>query len=129
MAISRTTADAYFAPTNHPRASVWSGFSTDERTGAIAHGKRVLARYLTGTLDERTTTDADFPRHDLAVYEQALWSLENSPLIRAGREESADAIASDPEEPDGARVAQTAILAPEARRWLVRGGSVMLGRG
>lgn len=129
MAISKTTADTYFAATNHPRASAWSSFSTNERTGAIAHAKRILARYLPGPVDETTTTDRDFPRHDLAVYEQALWSLENSPLLRSGREESADAVASDPEEPDGSRVAQTAILAPEARRWLTRGGSVMLGRG
>lgn len=129
MAIDLASANAYFAPSNHPRASVWSDFSTTERTGALAHAKRVLSRYLRQSVDEAATDDDDFPRHDLAVYEQAIWSLENSPLLRDGREEAAEALADDPEQSDGTRSASPHIVAPEAMRWLVRGGIVRIGRG
>ncbi len=128
MAITKANADTYFAATNHPRAAAWAGFSSDERTGAIAHAKRIVSRYLNGDLDQDATADGDFPRHDLAVYEQALWSLENSPMLREGREEAPDALATDPEQDDRAREVQAAVLAPEARRWLTRGGAIRLGR-
>lgn len=129
MAITKALADTYFAATNHPRSSVWLGFSNDQRTGAVAHAKRTLARYIGEALDTDTTTDDDFPRQDIAVYEQALWCLENSPILRDGREESPDAVASDPGQPDGARNVMPDGVAPEARKWLFRGGSLELGRG
>lgn len=129
MAITKANADLYFAATNHPRSSIWLGFGANDRTGALAHAKRIVSRYLRGSVDEEATADGDFPRHDLAVYEQALWSLENSPIIRDGRDEAPEAIADDPEETDSARMSSPDILAPEARRWLVRGGAVSIGRG
>lgn len=129
MSITKAKADDYFDKENHPRASVWEGFSNYERTGAMAHAKRVISRYLNCSLDEEDTVDGDFPRHDLAVYEQAIWSLENSPLVRDARSEAPEATATDPEADGGAREASADILAPEARRWLTRGGTVMIGRG
>lgn len=129
MAIDITGANAYFAVTNHPRASVWAEFSANQKAGSLAHAKRIVARYLRGSLDTQTTTDEHFPRHDLAVYEQALWSLENSPLIRDGREEAAEALADDPEAEGGVREAQSLTLAPEARRWIAQGGGITLERG
>jgi hypothetical protein len=82
---------------------------------------------LRTTLNETATTGGDFPRHDLAVYEQALWSLENSPILSDGREDSPDALADDPEEDK--RLALPEILSPEARRWITIGGVVLIGRG
>lgn len=129
MSITKANADTYFAATNHPRASVWAAFSTNQKTGAVAHAKRIVSRYLRSSLDETVTVDGDFPRHDLAVYEQSLWSLENSPILSDGREEAAEAIADDPEEQGNARSSSGNILAPEARRWLAQGGGVTLERG
>jgi len=90
MAITRALADSYFDQDNHVLGKLWEAFDRTDRDGAVAHAKRRLEQvravsYPTNTssspvqqtnlLDEDTTTANDWPREDLAVYEQALHML------------------------------------------------------
>ena len=101
MAIDLTRANAYFDPRNHTDSELWYAFDEEQRVGAIAEAKRRLITAQatiqrnpqTGStpfqqddlLDEDTTTDTDgLPRHDLAVYEQALHTLLHSDAIANG---------------------------------------------
>ncbi len=78
MAIDLAGADAYFAADNHFMSEVWLQFTEDDhRTAAIASARRQLIRLLARDLDDTTTTDTDFPREDVATYEQALFLLRN----------------------------------------------------
>ena len=126
MAITRALADTYFDEGNHVLAKLWEAFDRKDRDGAIAHAKRRLEQvravaYPTNTssspveqnnlLDEDTTSATDFPREDLACYEQALHMLIFGtfvPLpndhdtrwidrVNAIREEGGDAYAIAPE--------------------------------
>jgi len=127
MSIDVTGATSYFS--QHMRAQVWNGFADPQRTAAIAHAKRVLNRAINSDIDNEPvdTTDYSF-RPDYAVYEQALWMLENG--VIANGEQSAPAfIASDPEKPDNARDSQKAMISPEAMRWLGIGPMIHLARG
>lgn len=127
MSIDINDATEYFSL--HLRAGVWNGFGEQQRTGAIAHAKRLLNRALNLDIDDEAIDEDDYAyRPDYAVYEQALWMLENG--VIANGEQSAPAfVASDPEKPDNARDSQKAILAPEALRWLGIFPSVCMQRG
>jgi len=96
MAITRQLADDYFEPRNHVLGGLWAAFDTEDREGAIQHSIRRLGqerahvrRTSTGDspaaqsdlIDEDTTTPSDWPREDLAVYEQALHMLIHSDAV------------------------------------------------
>lgn len=126
---SLTNAEAYFAPTNHIRAASWEAYSPELKAAAIAQAKRVLNRIaqLSDIEDELDDTD-DYVNPEYAIYEQALWMLQNEPMANA--DESFSVVgAADPETDSNARKKQTAVMAPEALRWLVRGGNLTLSRG
>lgn len=128
MSIDLNDATTYFS--SHIRAQVWNGFAEPHRTAAIAHAKRVLSRAMNTDIDSETVDASDYVyRPDYAVYEQALWILENG--VIANGEQSAPAfVAASPESPDNARDSQKALLSPEAMRWLgVLPGAVYLRRG
>ena len=88
MAITRALADTYFNA--HTQKALWYAFDDTQRDNGITMAKRRLSEEVskpkyteTGTsptdqtreLDEDTTSDGDWPREDLAVYEQALHML------------------------------------------------------
>ena len=122
--INKSNADTYFQ--SHPRGHSWSAFSDPDREAAIVHAKRLLSRMVRDGLIDETTTDGDFPRHDLAVYEQALWLLQQSPSMRDGNVDAPIPEATDTEEADGVRQAQSMVVAPEARRWIARDGTAVI---
>ena len=78
MAITVLLADDYFL--KHLSGGVWTRYSTEQRQTGIDYAKRFFASLSGGDeVDDDTTTNADFPRPDCAVYEQALYMLRNSP--------------------------------------------------
>lgn len=128
MSIDHDGAINYF--TQHLRAQVWNGFAAPQQIAAIAHAKRVLSRAIDDNIDDETIDTADYVyRPDYAVYEQALWMLENG--VIANGEQSAPAfVASSAETPDNVRDTQKALLSPEAMRWLgCTGPMLVMSRG
>lgn len=121
MSIGLAKADAFFTPANHVRAGVWSAVADpNRRTAAIAQAKRQLQRLLAfeNEWSDEDTTEADFPRLDLATYEQALHILENSPDIGDGSAPFPRQLATNPDA--ASRVAQAREqISPEALRWML----------
>jgi hypothetical protein len=108
---------AYF--TLHPRASVWQGAGEDARSAALTHARRQLARTLGRALDdaEAAYSEGDQTRDEYAVYEQALYLLQNHPGPNV--EGSVPGyVSQDPAVKDAGRPGGAALLAPETLRWL-----------
>ncbi len=133
MAIDLTGADAYFEESNHTRSASWASFKRQGPkavTAAIAEAKRILAQLTKKDPDENLPTDAtdktEFPRYDYAVYEQALYLLENG-IVADGAQANLKFIAGRTQ-PDEARERQTDVIAPAAMRWISR-GRIMMTRG
>lgn len=122
MAISVDGANTYFGSSNHVKYSTWTAISNTLRTAAITHAKRVIARFIaddTDDLDTDTTTDDDFPREDVAVYEQALWMIQQSNAVVNGEETAPKVIGAKSEgQIDQENFGWT--ISPEAMRFLVR---------
>lgn len=99
MAITYALANTYFGDKNHSEAAIWQAFGTSIREAAIAEAIRWLQSQrmqpyytISGTdptdqtnaLDIDATTATDFPREDLATYEQALWFLKLGDAVPDG---------------------------------------------
>jgi len=122
MSIDLAGANAYFSPGNHLKAEVWAGFDEDQPGGAVAQAKRVLARMLCDGIEEEATTDGDFPRHDLAVYEQACYLLQASPSMADGTYTGPKwAIPEEPMNPH--------VICADALAWLAYPGQITISRG
>lgn len=127
--ITFANAQTYFGAANHHKSAVWAAFGAGHRTGAIAAARRVLARGLGRAMSdtEEAYAEGDRTRDEYAVYEQALWMLENGQI--------ADATGSDPvpvltgkQDTADTRSTSAALYAPEALRWLgMTGGAVVRG--
>lgn len=130
MAITWNGTLSYFDAESHIRATVWQQFGERQQKAAIAQAKRQLSRAIDDDIeDEIIDTDDHVYRPDYAVYEQALWLLENGVIADADNAAPA-ALSSDPEQSDGARDSQRGLLSPEALRWLgIVPGRIMLRRG
>lgn len=129
MAIDYAGSNTWFGASVHIKASVWSAFSVSDRTAAVAHAARFIAQAVGDTLDSSVTTDDDFPRHDAAVYEQALWMLEQSHLIADGSQ-SAPKFLGAISDTSAKTETRGYSLAPEAARHLARNPkAVRLCRG
>jgi len=77
MAIDLDGANVYFGSSVHTKSEEWTRLLATRRTAAIAHAKAMIELFIgEETLDTTTTSSADFPRYDAAVYEQALWLLQ-----------------------------------------------------
>jgi hypothetical protein len=118
MSINLAGAQTYFGASNHHKAAVWSAFAQGHRTGAVAAARRTLSRGLGRAMSdsEDAYAEGDRTRDEYAVYEQALWMLENGQV--------ADATGNDPVpvltgKADAAETKPGAgLYAPEALRWL-----------
>lgn len=114
-------ADAYFAPGNHIKASVWGAATQDVRLGALATAERRLKRGFrisTWPMDEQ----ADGIRPDYALFEQAVFEIES--LGTTGGE---NFVAANPVGLPAADVQKDVDCgewAPEALRWLNWTGTV-----
>ena len=132
MAITLALADSYFEERNHPESAIWNAFDPAHQEGAIAQAIRVLKRVRmvpyytysgtdpsdqTNLLDTDATTDAQFPREDLATYEQALHILKFSDAVPDGTKTGPKWIAANIRPLREAGVDPNSI-APEAARWM-----------
>ena len=77
MAFTKTLddCDAYYRPDNHIKANKWKAYDVELRNAAFTQAQRDIQVYLNRTLDDPQS--ADIYRDDYAVYEQALYMLEN----------------------------------------------------
>jgi len=147
--INLENAKLYFAASSHIRASVWDKFapaaipvidpgddipvvSPDIREGAVAHALRKLT--LWWPKDEVnaavSSTDRDFPRFDLAVYEQALWMLEHGPASADGNQNAPRQIVEDQDKSKPQSRPPAPDWSPDALRYLFRRpATVTLTRG
>jgi hypothetical protein len=122
------SAEAYFAPTNHIRSAHWKKFEAEQKAAAIAQAKRILNRACRSEdIETDFETDED-SNPEYAIYEQALYMLQNLPMANAD-ETFAVADAVDYESDTKTRRQDQGIIAPEARRWLTAGDDVAVSRG
>lgn len=80
MSIDITGANTYFGATVHARSEAWTQIPQTKRIAAIAHAINLIETRFHIELEKDATVAHDFPRHDAAVYEQALWMLESLAL-------------------------------------------------
>lgn len=114
MSFTIARANTYFA--GHIQRKTWNAYNTEDRTAALVHAERILRRAKGRALVDTTTTDADQPREDLAVFEQALYLLRNGPASQQGG--IPGHVAMDQANPQAPREQDIGTVCPEAMRWL-----------
>lgn len=123
-------ANLYFKFGRHQAADIWAGYSKGARMGAVESAKRTFSRALGRRLDENLPP-YDYGqrlRDDFAVYEQALFLLQQTTQPNAVREADpvvADAVNTERSDNvyDNSLVG---IYSPEALRWLGWSGHVAI---
>ena len=133
MTINVVNADIYFGPENHIKAAIWTGFSPKEKAAGIAQATRLILSIMdedSAGLSAYGDEDGDFPRPDLAVYEQACYMLQASPVQADGQQAGPKWALQDnvDQRKDGTPPDPNALCG-EALRWLARGGEIVLSRG
>lgn len=119
--ITKALADTYFGETIHTQYAVWTGFTDNMRTAAVAQAKDIISRYIGEDITAETQdTDYDSMYYpDRAVYEQALHILVNSTAIANGEQTGPKFLALDSGEGSAEpKRADGHALALEARKWL-----------
>ena len=144
MAINLSGANVYFGNRNHSESELWDAFSSNQREAALAEAIRWLKSQRmqpyygisgedptdqTNLLDTDTTTATDFPREELATYEQAIWILKLGSTIpdgtKTGPKWFSDARTRLLD--DGFVAEQTAPMAKHWMGWNYRGFSIARG--
>jgi len=123
-------ADAYLTEKNHLRGRTWKRTGADQKSACVAHAKRLIERIVGDDFEDATTTSDDWPRWDLAVYEQAIDMAANSDAVQNGDVASEKVVATRvsknkaPKRYDSNRLCQSAMF------WIVKSTStVRLSRG
>ena len=127
--ITRALADTYFGTTNHILSSVWTGYSTTLRDAAIAHAKRDCSQALGEDIEAQTVNATDYFYPDRAVYEQALYILDNSSHTSNGESAAPKWQTVDRDGTDKEK--DMHFLGKEAQRWLLinQGSLIKIARG
>jgi len=78
MAYTKTVTDAntYYAETNHIRSNDWANYGSNERIGALAQAQREIELFIARDAEDPASTDRY--RDDYAIFEQALWILDET---------------------------------------------------
>jgi hypothetical protein len=118
--INLTGAQTYFGAASHHKAAVWAAFGQGHRTGAIAAARRTLSRSLGRALDdaESAYVEGDRTRDEYAVYEQALWMMENGQVADATGNDPVPVLTGKADAADGPADRRYGAFAPEALRGL-----------
>ena len=119
--ITYETSLQYFKSGGHLKAATWAQAGEEACASAICAARRTLARALGRAMNdaEDAYAEGDNTRDEYAVYEQALWMIENG-VVANGQGSAALAQMAGAQDAQ-ARVAtgsQAALYAPEALRWL-----------
>lgn len=120
VTINTPGADTYFGPRNHVKAEIWKGFTSDQKTAAIAHAIRRVSRELGKEVEAETVDASTYYHPDRAVYEQALFMLQNSFAIPNGEETGPRFTATEPNPGDQPRKVDPDELCAEAAALLIR---------
>ena len=123
---TKATMDAYFGINNDVRHWEYASFSDGLRTAAFNQAVRELESVLGRTLSDPTTTSDTVERVDYAIYEQALWTLENTTVTKGDDGGAVVDLAKDEQFDTIQR--KELILAPKARRYL-RMDFIKIARG
>jgi len=116
-------ANAYFGAASHVRTYDWLNYSTAERTAALAQAEREIELFINRDLSDPADTDRF--RDDYAVFEQALWLLDETVRTKQS-ENSAQLIETvDSEERDNY---YGITLCPMAQKFLAR-QKIRIARG
>ena len=114
MSFTVARANTYFA--GHIQRRTWNEFAAEDKTAALVHAERILRRAAGRALVDTVTTDADQPREDLAVFEQALYLLRNGPATQQGG--LPGHVSMDQANPSAPREQDMGAICPEAMRWM-----------
>ena len=123
MAINLMGANEYFRV--HAKSEIWGEYSQAQREGAIENAKQDLSGELGRPMneDEPPYKHGDRVREDRAVYEQALFILEQIGIVR-GKSSPVPSLTAVTDEPE-TRVSRThGKWAPKALRWLGYSGAI-----
>lgn len=121
MSIDLTGANTYFGNTVHIKSEEWTSLLATRRTAAIAHAKIIIELFIDDdSLDETLTTNADFPRHDAAVYEQALWMLKKQERDTTYRKLVISSASAAFANNISSSIESKGTIAPDAIRFLVQ---------
>ncbi len=120
MAYTQTAVDAdtYFKPNAHLLGRTWSEYKPEEKSAALAQAQQELELYTGRQMEDTNSGWTYGPRDDYAVFEQAVFMLQN--LHRANMTGGQRAVKL-PKEDAGKEPRQNDIgIAPMAQRWLGR---------
>lgn len=120
-------ADAYFKPENHREGQAWDGLDDETaKQGLLTQAQRELELTQGRIMVTPDSTDQLGPRDDYAVFEQALFLLENAPRT-SGMTPAVDLSRSGKKKQ--AMLDRTGIpISPKAQRFLNR-NRLKIGRG
>ena len=124
---TKSDADTYFGLNNHVKHYEWVSYSDGMRTAAFTQSLRTLESVLGVTLSDETITTNSGYRPDYAVYEQAIWILENTE-IKNSKEQAPAVINLTSDEKSQTTERKEILLSPEARRYL-RMNFIKIARG
>lgn len=129
MAIDLNNANLYYS--KHHRSGVWSAFSVEMRTASIASARRILSRGLgRGLRDtEAVYVEGDQSRDEYAVYEQALYLLENGRIVNPGNNTPYPTAMPESGVPEGESIGSIPLYSPDALRWLGNFNAAVVIRG
>jgi len=120
MALSTTTKstmDTYFGINNDTRHWEYVSFSDGLRTAAFNQAVREIESVLGKELTDPSNTSDDYiERVDYAVYEQALWILQQTNINKGKEGEAVIDLAKDEEYQTIER--KEKLLSPKAARYL-----------
>lgn len=116
-AYTKTIADAdeYYYPNNHIKSYSWRAYEPDEQEAALAHAKRMLEVSLGRDLEDPASTDVY--RDDYAVFEQALYILDNVPRQKSNGIDGVVDLVEDNKEGEALK-RKPILICPEAKQFL-----------
>jgi len=124
--IDTSGATTYFKA--HLKGGTWSQASAIAKSAAISTARRILSRALGRAMSdtESTYVEGDLTRDEYAVYEQAIYLIENGAIANGDGTAPQPILTGSIEQPDTPRTGETALYAPEALRWLGYTGACVI---
>lgn len=110
----------------HLKADIWSNASETATDAAIVQARRILSRALGRAMCDTLAAyvEGETVRDDFAVYEQAIYLIENGAIANGQGSAPQPVLAGAVDRTDTMRAGALDILAPEALRWLGYRGAV-----
>ncbi len=114
----------------HLKSETWSQAAEPGGTAAIAQARKILSRGLGRAMNdsEAAYSEGDTTRDEFAVYEQALFLIENGAIANGSGSGAQPILTGSIDDPGLPRTGERGLYAPEALRWLgFRGTTTIRG--